>query len=101
MGLAFMHVHSMRIASGEEALVARALTTDGKVGFGFSFRLVHQRVGVGAQNAKREGIFENSRAVQHLMRGAKAGGAQRRAAWLTRLHGLVLGTRMRVVHGVA
>ena len=39
MGLAFMHVHSMRIASGEEALVARARTTDGKVGFGFSFRL--------------------------------------------------------------
>jgi hypothetical protein len=39
MGLAFMHVHSMRITSGEEALVARARTTDGKVGFGFSFRL--------------------------------------------------------------
>ena len=39
MGLAFMHVHSMRTASGEEVLVARALTTDGKVGFGFSFRL--------------------------------------------------------------
>jgi len=39
MGLAFMHVHSMRIASGEEALVARARTTGGKVGFGFSFRL--------------------------------------------------------------
>ena len=39
MGLTFMHVHSMRTASGEEVLVARALTTDGKVGFGFSFRL--------------------------------------------------------------
>ena len=39
MGLAFMHVHSMRIASGEEALVARARTKEGKVGFGFSFRL--------------------------------------------------------------
>ncbi|HXM80804.1 MAG TPA: hypothetical protein VN929_02640 [Burkholderiales bacterium] len=38
-GLAFMHVHSMRIASGEEALVARALAKDGKIGFGFSFRL--------------------------------------------------------------
>ena len=34
-----MHVHSMRIASGEEALVARARTKEGKVGFGFSFRL--------------------------------------------------------------
>jgi hypothetical protein len=39
IGLAFMHVHSMRITSGEETLVARALTTDGKVGFGFTFRL--------------------------------------------------------------
>jgi hypothetical protein len=29
----------MRVASGEEALVARVLTTDGKIGFGFSFRL--------------------------------------------------------------
>ena len=39
MSLAFMHVRSMRTASGEEVLVARARTTDGKVGFGFSFRL--------------------------------------------------------------
>jgi len=29
----------MRLASGQEALVARALTNDGKVGYGFSFRL--------------------------------------------------------------
>ena len=29
----------MRLASGQEALVARALTKDGKVGYGFSFRL--------------------------------------------------------------
>jgi hypothetical protein len=29
----------MRLASGEEALVARVLARDGKVGFGFSFRL--------------------------------------------------------------
>jgi hypothetical protein len=29
----------MRLASGEEALVARVLTKDGKAGFGFSFRL--------------------------------------------------------------
>src|SRR5437879_6469804 len=39
MNLSYMHVHSMRVASGEEVLVARALTTDGKVGFGFTFRL--------------------------------------------------------------
>ena len=29
----------MRIASGEEVLVARVLAEDGAVGFGFSFRL--------------------------------------------------------------
>ncbi len=29
----------MRLASGEEALVARVLAKDGKLGFGFSFRL--------------------------------------------------------------
>ncbi|MEA3193757.1 MAG: hypothetical protein QOD26_2090 [Betaproteobacteria bacterium] len=29
----------MRVASGEEALVARVQTTEGKVGYGFSFRL--------------------------------------------------------------
>ena len=29
----------MRLATGEEALVARVTTKDGKVGFGFSFRL--------------------------------------------------------------
>jgi len=37
--LAFVHVHSMRLEAGQEALVARVLTKDGKVGFGFSFRL--------------------------------------------------------------
>jgi hypothetical protein len=29
----------MRLASGEEVLVARALTRDGRTGFGFSMRL--------------------------------------------------------------
>jgi hypothetical protein len=32
-------VQSLRLATGEEALVARVLTTEGKVGYGFSFRL--------------------------------------------------------------
>ena len=37
--LEFTHVHSMRLQTGQEALVARVLTKEGKVGFGFSFRL--------------------------------------------------------------
>ena len=32
-------MQSLRLATGEEALVARVLTTEGKVGYGFSFRL--------------------------------------------------------------
>ena len=36
---AFVHVHSIRTASGEEVLVARVLAENGKVGYGFSFRL--------------------------------------------------------------
>ncbi len=35
----FIHVHSIRIASGEEVLVARVLAQDGRVGHGFSVRL--------------------------------------------------------------
>ena len=37
--VAFAHIHSMRVASGEEVIVARVETTGGSVGFGFSFRL--------------------------------------------------------------
>jgi hypothetical protein len=39
LGLAFIHVHSMRLATGQEVLVARALARDGKTGYGFSFQL--------------------------------------------------------------
>jgi len=39
MRASYIHVHSMRIASGEEVLVARVLAEDGGVGYGFSFRL--------------------------------------------------------------
>ena len=36
VSIAQIHVHSLRLASGAEALVARALTVDGVAGFGFS-----------------------------------------------------------------
>ncbi len=39
MKAAFIHVHSIRIATGEEILVARVLAEDGRAGYGFSFRL--------------------------------------------------------------
>jgi len=36
---AFIHTHSLRLVTGQEALVTRAVSESGKVGFGFSFRL--------------------------------------------------------------
>ena len=39
MRASYLHVHSMRLATGEEVLVARAIAPGGRVGFGFSFRL--------------------------------------------------------------
>jgi L-alanine-DL-glutamate epimerase-like enolase superfamily enzyme len=39
VAIAHTHVHSLRIASGAEALVARVLATDGTAGFGFTLNL--------------------------------------------------------------
>jgi hypothetical protein len=37
ISIAQIHVHSLRLRNGAEALVARVLTVDGVAGFGFSF----------------------------------------------------------------
>ena len=34
-----IHVHSIRLATGEEVLIARVVAPDGRIGFGFSFRV--------------------------------------------------------------
>jgi hypothetical protein len=39
MQASYIHVHSLRIGSGEEVLVCRVLKDDGSAGYGFSFRL--------------------------------------------------------------
>jgi len=39
IGASYIHVHSLRIASGQEVLVARVVSDAGRVGYGFSFRL--------------------------------------------------------------
>jgi hypothetical protein len=36
---AFLHVHSMRLAGGREALIARVVAGDGRIGYGFDFDL--------------------------------------------------------------
>ena len=35
----FVHTHSVRLASGEEALVTRAVAQDGRIGWGYSLAL--------------------------------------------------------------
>jgi len=39
MESSYIHIHSIRGASGDEILIARVLAPDGRIGFGFSFRL--------------------------------------------------------------
>ncbi len=39
VSIAYTHVHSVRVASGAEALVARVLAADGTHGFGFTLNL--------------------------------------------------------------
>ena len=39
VSIAYTHVHSLRVASGDEALVARVLAADGTAGFGFTLNL--------------------------------------------------------------
>jgi hypothetical protein len=36
---AFVHLHSIRLAGGREALIARVVAQDGRIGFGFDFDL--------------------------------------------------------------
>jgi L-alanine-DL-glutamate epimerase-like enolase superfamily enzyme len=39
VSIAYTHVHSMRVASGAEALAARVLLADGTAGFGFTLNM--------------------------------------------------------------
>ena len=39
LSIAYTHVHSLRVASGAEALVARVLAADGSAGFGFTLNM--------------------------------------------------------------
>jgi hypothetical protein len=64
----FVHVHSMRIATGEEVLVARVVAADGRIGYGFSFRLdsteartmAEWAAGVGAERPPYESQLDHA-----------------------------------------
>jgi hypothetical protein len=54
--IAFVHIHSMRSRSGAEVLVARLVTTEGRMGYGFSFALDPEEARrMAAWNAGAEG----------------------------------------------
>ena len=57
--VAHVHVQSMRLASGEEALVARARTESGTAGFGFSFELE-------ATNARHLAAWDAAARERHM-----------------------------------
>ena len=61
-------------------------------------RRAQRGFGVGAENAQRQGIFEDRGAIDQLMGGAQARGAQRGATWLARLHRQILGGWSHAVH---
>ena len=50
------------------------------------------------QDAKRQRIEENAAILQHLMRGAMAGGAEGCSAWLSGLHWRILLAQAGAVH---
>jgi len=59
IALAHTHVHSIRLADGAEALVARLLDIEGRTGFGFAFTLDASRARLMALSdlaAKRRGL---------------------------------------------
>jgi hypothetical protein len=59
----FVHTHSVRLASGEEILVTRAVAEDGKVGFGYSLTLDATASRHMAERFSGEPLPENIRAA--------------------------------------
>jgi len=63
---AHTHVHSLRIASGAEALVARVLAADGTAGFGFTLNL---DAGVSRDMAAWDALGRSKGVVLHSLLG--------------------------------
>ncbi|HWA37008.1 MAG TPA: hypothetical protein VG873_04025 [Burkholderiales bacterium] len=59
----FVHTQSVRLASGEEALVTRAVAEDGRVGFGYSRTLDATAARHMAEQFSREPLPEDIRAA--------------------------------------
>jgi L-alanine-DL-glutamate epimerase-like enolase superfamily enzyme len=68
LSIAHTHVHSLRIASGAEALVARVLATDGTAGFGFTLNL---DAGVARDMAAWDALGRSKGVALHSLLGGR------------------------------
>ena len=66
VSIAHTHVHSLRIASGAEALVARVLAADGTAGFGFT---LNQDAGVARDMAAWDALGRSKGVALHSLLG--------------------------------
>jgi len=66
VSIAHTHVHSLRIASGAEALVARVLAADGTAGFGFTLNL---EAGVARDMAAWDALARSKGVAFHSLLG--------------------------------
>ena len=66
VAIAHTHVHSLRIASGAEALVARVRAADGTAGFGFTLNL---EAGVARDMAAWDALGRSKGAALHSLLG--------------------------------
>jgi L-alanine-DL-glutamate epimerase-like enolase superfamily enzyme len=66
VSIAFTHVHSMRVASGAEALAARVLLADGTAGFGFT---LNEDAGVARDMAAWDALGKSKGLPLHALLG--------------------------------
>jgi L-alanine-DL-glutamate epimerase-like enolase superfamily enzyme len=77
VAIAHTHVHSMRLASGKEALVARVLAADGTAGFGFT---LNEEAGVARDMAAWDALGRSKGVALHGL----LGGSYRRSISLVK-----------------
>lgn len=66
VAIAHTHVHSLRLASGKEALVARVLAADGTAGFGFT---LNEEAGVARDMAAWDALGRSKGVALHALLG--------------------------------
>ena len=68
VSIAHTHVHSLRVSSGAEALVARVLAADGTAGFGFTLNL---DAGVARDMAAWDALGRSKGVALHVLLGGR------------------------------